>query len=114
VSNTTITRPGLASRHATEAGGLSGAPLFEPSTALLRRVAGLSRGTGLTLIGCGGVATGAQALAKIKAGASLVQFYAALAQDGPALVPRMLRDLAAALRREGFASATEAVGVDVR
>jgi len=114
VSNTTITRPGLVSRHATETGGLSGAPLFEPSTVLLRRVAGLARGTGLTLIGCGGVATGVQALAKIKAGASLVQFYAALAQDGPALVPRILRELAAALRREGFASATEAVGADVR
>jgi len=76
------------------------------------RVARMARGRDLVLIGCGGVATGADALAKIKAGASLVQLYAAFAYDGPALIPRIKRELADALRREGFSSVAEAVGVD--
>jgi dihydroorotate dehydrogenase len=114
VSNTTIARPALCSAHKTQAGGLSGPPLREPSTALLRRVARLARGRELTLIGCGGVASGADALEKIKAGASLVQLYAAFAYEGPALIPRMKRELAAALRREGFASVMDAVGADLR
>jgi dihydroorotate dehydrogenase len=114
VANTTIARPGLRSVHRTQAGGLSGPPLMAPSTELLRRVARLARGRGLALIGCGGIASGADALAKIKAGASLVQLYAAFAYDGPALIPRLRRELAAALRREGFGSLSEAVGADLR
>lgn len=114
VSNTTIARPpGLRGLHRGETGGLSGAPLFEPSTALLRRVHGLARGR-LTLIGCGGVSSGEQAYAKIRAGASLVQIYAAFAYAGPALVPRLKRDLAALLRRDGFRHVHEAVGADAR
>ena len=112
VSNTTIARPALRSAHRNEAGGLSGPPLRDASTALLMRVARMARGRDLVLIGCGGVATGADALAKIKAGASLVQLYAAFAYDGPALIPRIKRELADALRREGFSSVAEAVGVD--
>jgi dihydroorotate dehydrogenase len=115
VSNTTIARPApLRSPLKSQAGGLSGPPLREPSTAMLRRVARLARGRDLTLIGCGGVGSGADALAKIKAGATLVQLYAAFAYEGPALIPRIKRELAAALRREGFASLTEAVGADLR
>jgi dihydroorotate dehydrogenase len=64
----------------------------------------------LLLVGCGGVATGADALAKLQAGAQLVQLYAAFAVHGPALLPRMKAELAAALRREGFRSVAEAVG----
>ena len=64
------------------------------------------------LIGCGGVSTGADVLAKLRAGAHLVQRYTAFSYDGPALIPRLKRQLAQALRRQGFASATDAVGVD--
>lgn len=114
VSNTTIARPApLRSALKSQAGGLSGPPLREPSTELLKRVARVTQGR-LTLIGCGGVGSGAEALEKIKAGASLVQLYAAFAYDGPALIPRIKRELAAAMRREGFSSVAEAVGVDAR
>lgn len=114
VSNTTIARPAtLRSSHKGETGGLSGAPLYEPSTALLRRVHRLAAGR-LTLIGCGGIATAEQAYAKIRAGASLVQLYAAFAYAGPALVPKLKRDLAALLRRDGFRHVHEAVGADAR
>ncbi len=110
VSNTTITRPpGLRSPHAREAGGLSGAPLFALSTRILARAYLLSRGR-LTLVGVGGVASGADALTKIRAGASLVQLYTAFAAAGPELIPRLKRDLAAALRAGGFARIQEAIG----
>ncbi|MBO1075763.1 quinone-dependent dihydroorotate dehydrogenase [Roseomonas marmotae] len=112
VSNTTIARPAsLTSPHRVEAGGLSGAPLFEPSTALLRRVHRLAAGR-LVLIGCGGIATPEQAYAKIRAGAALVQLYAGFAYAGPALVPELKRGLAALLKRDGFSSLADAVGVD--
>jgi dihydroorotate dehydrogenase len=114
VSNTTIARPGLRSHHRTQAGGLSGPPLRQLSTDLLRRVATLTRGRNLTLIGCGGVSSGADALQKIRAGASLVQLYAAFAYEGPALIPRLKRELAALIRREGARSITDLVGADIR
>ena len=110
VSNTTVERPAsLRGRHAAQSGGLSGPPLMAPSTALLARAWRLAEGR-LALIGCGGVATGEDVLAKLRAGASLVQLYAAFTVHGPALLPRMKAELVAALRREGFASAAEAVG----
>jgi dihydroorotate dehydrogenase len=112
VSNTTVSRPpGLRSPHAHEAGGLSGAPLFPLSTRMLARVFLLARRR-LTLIGVGGVASGADALTKIRAGASLVQLYTAFAASGPALIPRLKRELAAALRAGGFACIQEAIGTD--
>lgn len=114
VSNTTTARPaGLQSRHRNEAGGLSGRPLFEPSTALLGRLSVLTGG-GIPLVGVGGVASGADAYAKIRAGASLVQLYTALLYAGPGLVGRLKRDLAACLRADGFASLGAAVGADHR
>ncbi len=110
VSNTTVARPaGLRGRHIAEAGGLSGPPLMAPSTALLAEAWRLSKGR-LALIGCGGVSSGADVLAKLKAGAQLVQLYAAFAVHGPALLPRLKAELAVALRREGFRSAADAVG----
>jgi len=112
VSNTTVSRDGLRSAHRGEAGGLSGPPLRDRATALLRRVARLSRGRGLTLIGCGGVSTGAHALEKLRAGASLVQLYAAFAYEGPVLVPRIKRELAALLRRDGVRDIADIVGAD--
>jgi dihydroorotate dehydrogenase len=114
VSNTTISRPpGLRGRHATESGGLSGRPLFALSTTLLREVYRLTEGR-LPLIGVGGVASGADAYAKIRAGASLVQLYTALIYHGPGLVGRIKRDLAACLRADGFATVAAAVGADHR
>ncbi len=112
VSNTTVARPAaLKSRHAKETGGLSGAPLFEPSTRILREMA---RRTTLPLIGVGGIASGADAYAKIRAGASLVQLYSALAYEGPGLVTRIKRELLACLARDGFATVRDAVGADLR
>ena len=68
----------------------------------------------LPIIGCGGVASGKDAYAKIRAGASLVQLYSALVYHGPELVARIKRELAACLRRDGFASMADAVGADHR
>lgn len=114
VSNTTIARPAsLDPRYAKEAGGLSGAPLFEPSTAVLRDIYRLTSGK-LPLIGVGGVGSAEQAYAKIRAGASLVQLYSALVFEGPALIGRIKRGVAELLARDGFASVTQAVGADHR
>lgn len=109
VSNTTVSRPPLTSRHRDEAGGLSGAPLFVLSTDMLRRFHQAAEGR-FMLIGAGGVASGADAYAKLRAGASAVQLYSALAYDGPGLIVRIKRDLAQRLRADGFRSVAEAVG----
>ncbi len=112
VSNTTLARPdSLRSRHRAEAGGLSGAPLFDRSTEMLRRARRLA-GARLVLVGAGGVADADTAYAKIKAGASLVQMYSAFAYGGPALVRRIKDGLAALLRRDGVARLADAVGVE--
>ena len=108
VSNTTLARPGVTS---AEGGGLSGAPLFAPSTEVLRAFARATGGT-LPLIGVGGVASGADAYAKLRAGGTAVQLYTGLIYHGPALVGRIKADLAGLLRRDGFASVAQAVGVD--
>jgi len=109
VANTTVARPpGLRSR---EAGGLSGRPLFAPSTALLGEMYRLTEGR-LPLIGVGGVASAADAYAKIRAGASLVQLYTALVFAGPALLGHIKTGLAELLRRDGFASVADAIGAD--
>ena len=109
VSNTTIARPALKSRHAGEAGGLSGKPLLEPSTRILREMHQRLKGA-VTLVGVGGIASGEDAYAKIRAGASLVQLYTALVFDGPSLVTRIKRELLACLQRDGFAKVADAVG----
>jgi dihydroorotate dehydrogenase len=111
VSNTTIARPALRSRHAGEAGGLSGAPLLAPSTRVLRDFRAATGGR-LPLIGVGGVASGADAYAKIRAGASAVQLYTGLVYGGPGLVASIKRELAGLLRRDGFRSVASAVGAD--
>ena len=108
VSNTTLARPAsLRSRHRGEAGGLSGRPLFEPSTGALAR-AYLASGGGLTLIGAGGIEDGATALAKIEAGASLVQLYTSLALKGIGVVDAVLDGLTRAVQ-EGGASGVGAL-----
>jgi dihydroorotate dehydrogenase len=110
IANTTIARPAeLRSPDAPEPGGLSGAPLFQPSTRLLAEMYRLTRGA-LPLIGVGGIASGVDAYAKIRAGASLIQLYSALTYQGPGLVGRIKRELAELLRGDGFGSVAEAVG----
>jgi dihydroorotate dehydrogenase len=111
VSNTTIARPALKSPHAGESGGLSGAPLLGPSTKILKAMR-QRVGANLVLVGAGGIASGADAYAKIRAGASLVQLYSALVFEGPGLVARIKSELAECLTRDGYDSVAEAVGVD--
>ena len=113
VSNTTLARPALQSAHAGEAGGLSGQPLFAPSTEILRQMR-RRLGNSVVLVGVGGISSGADAYAKIRAGASLVQLYTALVYEGPGLVTRIKRELAALLARDGFAAVADAVGMDAR
>jgi dihydroorotate dehydrogenase len=110
IGNTTIERaPDLKSAQKSEAGGLSGAPLKAASTACLAEMYRLTKGR-LPLVGCGGVKTGADAYEKIRAGASLVQVYTALVFEGPELVRRIKRELAEALRADGFVRVSDAVG----
>lgn len=109
VSNTTITRPPLTSPHRDETGGLSGAPLLSLSNRVLAEFAAAAAGR-LALVGVGGIGSGADAYAKIRAGACAVQLYSALVFEGPGLVTRIKRDLAARLRGDGFASVGDAVG----
>ena len=96
VSNTTVARPSLISPHRLEPGGLSGAPLLVPSTEVLRQFR--QADATLPLIGVGGIASGADAFAKLKAGADAVQLYSALVYEGPGLVTRIKRDLATLIR----------------
>ena len=113
VSNTTIERPDVIRHHmhAGEAGGLSGKPLFVMSTAVLHEMYRLTKGK-IPLIGVGGVSSGKDAYLKIRAGASLVELYTSLVYDGPALIPRIKKDLAACLRADGFSSIQDAIGAD--
>ncbi|SDF97713.1 MULTISPECIES: quinone-dependent dihydroorotate dehydrogenase [Thalassobaculum] len=112
ISNTTIARPeSLRSPSRGETGGLSGRPLFAPSTKVLAR-ARLLAGDRLVLVGVGGVESGETAYAKIRAGASLVQLYSALVYNGPGLFRRIRDDLAARMAADGYAAIGEAVGVD--
>jgi dihydroorotate dehydrogenase len=108
-TNTTLARDGLHGPHAAEAGGLSGAPLFERSTRVLALLSQLTEGR-LPLIGVGGVGSAEQAYVKIRAGATAVQLYTALAFRGLSLVPEILAGLDARLARDGFDSVAEAVG----
>jgi dihydroorotate dehydrogenase len=110
VSNTTLQRPeGLRGARRDETGGLSGAPLMSLSTRVLGDFYAAASGR-LALIGAGGVASGADAYAKIRAGAQAIQLYSALVFEGPGLVARIRRDLASRLRTDGFSSLSEAAG----
>jgi len=110
VSNTTLSRPQtLKSYYAKEAGGLSGAPLFAPSTKILAEFHQILKGV-VPLIGVGGVSSGRDAYEKILAGASLVQLYTALIYKGPGLVRSILTELPRFLQSDGFDDVTQAVG----
>ena len=109
VSNTTITRPPLQSRHAGETGGLSGEPLKALALERLRDFRKASGGQ-IPLIGVGGIASADDAWDRIRAGASLVQIYSAMVYEGPGLARRIVKGLAERVRAEGLTSIAEAVG----
>jgi dihydroorotate dehydrogenase len=109
VGNTTVSRPPLHGAHADESGGLSGAPLRSLAASRLRDFR-IATGGQVPLVAAGGIDSGAEAYARIRAGASLVQLYTALVYEGFALPRRIATDLAACLARDGFATVAEAVG----
>ena len=110
VSNTTLTRPGLTdTTTARQAGGLSGRPLFHRSTVMLARMHQATGGR-IPLVGIGGIDSGETALAKIEAGATLLQLYTGLIYEGPGLVARIKQNLAAAARRAGVARLSDLKG----
>jgi len=111
VSNTTLSRPPLRSSAAGEAGGLSGAPLFDLATRQLALLHGLTGGR-IALVGAGGISDAETAWAKIRAGASLLQLYSALIYQGPDLVSRILAGLTAKLAQEGASSLADVTGRD--
>jgi dihydroorotate dehydrogenase len=113
ISNTTISRLTLRSRHAVETGGLSGAPLRDLAQQRLRDFRKATGGA-LPLIGVGGIASAADAYARIRAGASLVQIYSALVYEGPGLARRINAGLQALLARDGLSNIAQAIGADVR
>jgi dihydroorotate dehydrogenase len=114
VGNTSITRPDVIPPDlAKEAGGFSGPAMFAPTTQLLSNMYRLTQGK-IPLIGNCAIFNGEDAYKKIRAGASLVQIYTALIYEGPYVVGKIKRELAALLKRDGFTSVTQAVGVDVK
>jgi len=109
VANTTISRPSLASAHAGEGGGLSGAPLKPLALAQLRAFRAVAGDT-LPLIGVGGISSADDAWERIRAGASLVQLYSAMVYHGPGIARAITTGLEKLLRQYGFESIAEAVG----
>lgn len=114
ISNTTVDRPAsLRSALRTESGGLSGAPLTQRSTEMIGEMYRLTGGR-VPIVGVGGVFSGRDAYDKIRAGACVVQIYTAFIYHGPAIVAKIKRELDELLRRDGYGSVTEAIGVDAR
>ncbi|MCI5060780.1 MAG: quinone-dependent dihydroorotate dehydrogenase [Alphaproteobacteria bacterium] len=112
LTNTTLARPDdLPEKFKSQTGGLSGAPLRDKSTEIIRSFYKLTKGA-IPIIGVGGISSGQEAYAKIKAGASLVQLYSALVYHGPELITQINKDLIALLERDGLESITEAVGAE--
>ena len=109
VSNTTLSRTGVSGANAKESGGLSGRPLFHRSTVMLARMYQATAGK-VPLIGIGGIDSGETALAKIEAGATLLQLYTGLIYEGPELVTRIKAHLASAVRSAGVRSIQDLTG----
>jgi len=112
-TNTTVSREGLKSANAGESGGLSGRPLRQRSTDVIRRIYKLTKGS-IPIIGCGGIFTAEDAYEKIRAGASLVEIYTSLIYKGPLINRELHRGLRTLLRRDGFTHISQAVGADHR
>ena len=110
-TNTTVSREGLKHPHGEQAGGLSGKPLKDKSTAIIRHVYCLTEGR-IPIIGCGGVFSAADAYEKIRAGASLIELYTALIYQGPGLIKKIHKGLLECLKKDGLSHISEAVGKD--
>ena len=113
VANTTLSRPPLTSRFASETGGLSGAPLKALALRTLRAFRSATGGQ-MPLIGVGGIANADDAWERIRAGASLIQLYSAMVYEGPGIARRIAEGLAERLQREGLASISQLVGTEGR
>jgi dihydroorotate dehydrogenase len=111
ISNTTIARPAMRSAHASQTGGLSGAPLRDLAYQRLKDFRAATGGE-IPLIAAGGIASAQDAYARIRAGAALVQFYSAMVYEGPWLARRVNAGLKRLLMRDGFANVAQAIGAD--
>ena len=109
IGNTTLSRHGVGEAAGREAGGLSGRPLFHRSTVMLARVHRLTQGR-IPLVGIGGIDSGAAAIAKIEAGATLLQLYTGLVFEGPGLIARIKRDLVLYAEQHKLARIGDATG----
>jgi dihydroorotate dehydrogenase len=110
VSNTTLARDALTETAlAKEAGGVSGRPLFHRSTVMLARVYRITGGR-MPLIGIGGIDSGTAAIAKLEAGASLLQLYTGLVYEGPSLIARIKQEIVSRLEQDGLASVAALTG----
>ena len=110
-TNTTVKRHELKSKHRAEKGGLSGKPLKNRSTAVIKELY-RELGENLKIIGVGGIFSGKDAYEKIRAGASAVQIYTALIYEGPGLVWKIKKELARLLEQDGFTTVEEVIGID--
>lgn len=111
-TNTTVSRPPIQGRFATEAGGLSGAPLKNTANTVCKELYRHLRGR-VPIVGVGGIFTTDDAYERIRAGATLVQVYTALVYEGPGMIQRVLTGLARRLAGDGISRIEEAIGVDV-
>lgn len=112
-TNTTLSRAGLQHANASEAGGLSGKPLCERSTEVIRAVYKRTGGQ-IPIIGSGGIFSAQDAYDKIRAGASLVEIYTALIYKGPGVLRELTNGLIDCLHKDGYRNIAEAVGADHR
>jgi dihydroorotate dehydrogenase len=110
-TNTTIARNELCSPNAGESGGLSGRPLAQRSTDVIRLLHQATQGT-VPIIGCGGIFSAQDAYQKIRAGAHLVQVYTGFIYRGPRIVKDIVDGLDELLRQDGYAHVRDAIGVD--
>lgn len=110
-TNTTLSRAGLVHANRSQAGGLSGSPLTERSTEVIRRVYQLTEGK-LPIIGAGGIFTAKDAYDKIRAGASLVEVYTGLIYEGPGILTNINRGLLDLLKQDGYTHISQAIGAD--
>ena len=110
-TNTTLAREGIKSPNRDKPGGLSGTPLFELSTRMLARLHAMTDGR-IPLIGVGGISNAEDAYAKIRAGASAVQLYTALAYEGISLAAQVARGLDKIMARDGIQNVSDAVGAN--
>lgn len=111
VSNTTISRDGLVSEHREERGGLSGAPVKDMSTRLIREMYELTEGK-ILIVGVGGVESGRDALEKIKNGATFVQLYTSMIFRGPAIANTVVTELETLVKAEGVENYTQLIGAN--